>query len=317
MESRVLWFVLPLSLVATVKIRPILNDSLVRKAVKFLESVSDSARSSAIAFLSNRERTTAESSTDFVQSIVVLLSIPSQPIATATMKMLGNMIVGCSAEVRLALVTADLITQIILTLNPLTFSFTEAADIHINLMESINWTVWLITPDGLSRLRIQNHDGRQAVYETVFKQVLTLSEKYIWHLCVNRISMADDKFSYFLTSVLARLLEVCPYHQPTMEFVLHMPVILTIPSCLTFFEIDNSIWYFLDNMNHTQQKWNKTRGAVRHMWKTVHRRLRMEGIEDVIEVKLQNDRNGDFGGWIVSYSIEWNNLLGMNLLKQE
>ncbi|KAK2948731.1 hypothetical protein BLNAU_16369 [Blattamonas nauphoetae] len=273
------------SLVATVKLQPALNASLEAKVVKFLEFV--------------RPRT------------------QTQVIINALMKMLNTLYIWCSVDNLLLLVKADLITQIILTLNPLTFSFTEAADIHINLMESINWTVWLITPDGLSRLRIQNHDGRQAVYETVFKQVLTLSEKYIWHLCVNRISMADDKFSYFLTSVLARLLEVCPYHQPTMEFVLHMPVILTLTSCLTFFEDDESIWSFLSYMASTQRELNVKGGEVREMGKTMHRMLRMEGIEDAIEEKLRNNSKELRGGWIIENSIRWNNLHGMNLSQQE
>ncbi|KAK2944280.1 hypothetical protein BLNAU_20776 [Blattamonas nauphoetae] len=48
------------------------------------------------------------------------------------------------------------------------------------------------------------------------------------------------------------------------------------------------------------------------MWKIVSRMLRMEGMENVIEAKLENDKDM-YGRSIVDKSIEWNNLLGMNL----
>ncbi|KAK2954144.1 hypothetical protein BLNAU_10961 [Blattamonas nauphoetae] len=96
-----------------------------------------------------------------------------------------------------------------------------------------------------------------------------------------------------------------------MDFVLHMPVVLAIPSCLTFFEKEEPIWYVLFQMYNTQLYWNETKGEFRQMWKTVHRVLGMEGMEDVIEEKLQNDKNTN-GGWIIGKSIDWNNLHGMN-----
>ncbi|KAK2963946.1 hypothetical protein BLNAU_1023 [Blattamonas nauphoetae] len=41
--------------------------------------------------------------------------------------------------------------------------------------------------------------------------------------------------------------------------------------------------------------------------------LRTEGIEDVIDQKLRNDKTKYFGGRIVDNSIGWNNLQGMNV----
>ncbi|KAK2940032.1 hypothetical protein BLNAU_25053 [Blattamonas nauphoetae] len=51
--------------------------------------------------------------TNFVQSIVVLLSTPNQMITTATMEILEALINLCSAKIRLAFFKADLITQLI------------------------------------------------------------------------------------------------------------------------------------------------------------------------------------------------------------
>ncbi|KAK2950670.1 hypothetical protein BLNAU_14341 [Blattamonas nauphoetae] len=232
------------------------------------------------------------------------------------MKILNNHLCWCSEKVQLALIKTDLIPRLINTLNPQSLSFAKAADIRICLLNTITWSVWLATPNCMKYLGIEDLNEQQAVHETVLKQVLVPSEKYIWHLCVNRFSIIDEQSKYFLT-LLAQILRICPYYQPTMDFVLQMPVVLTIPSCLTFFEIDESIWTFLDRIIDAQLEWNKEGGEIRQMGKTVHRMLRMEGNEDAIEAKLRNEKNGEYGELIVAYSIQWNNMQGMNIQEQE
>ncbi|KAK2952986.1 hypothetical protein BLNAU_11975 [Blattamonas nauphoetae] len=299
------------SLVAAVKLQPALDDALEDEAMNFLKYVETHDPYAADAFLRRLGRTTDESLTNFVQSIVVLLSSANQVITTTAMEILKHLIPRISAKVRLALVKADLVSHLINILNPLSLSFAEAADIHITLVYLINWTVGLSTPMGLRQLAIEGLDKPQTVYETVLQQVLVPSEKYIWHFCVNRFSMADgDIFGYFLR-LLAQLLRISPYYPPTMDFVLHMPVILLISSCLTFFENDGLILSFLIDMIGAQREWNKRMGEERQLWKTVHRMLRMEGIEDMNEGRLRNNKHR-FGYYIVARSIEWNNLLDMN-----
>ncbi|KAK2947372.1 hypothetical protein BLNAU_17692 [Blattamonas nauphoetae] len=68
-----------------------------------------------------------------------------------------------------------------------------------------------------------------------------------------------------------------------------------------------------ETMIDAQLGWNKSRGEMRQTCNCVHRQLRMEGIEDVMEAKLRNDTNGSYGGSIPLSSIEWNNVQGMNL----
>ncbi|KAK2964072.1 hypothetical protein BLNAU_1153 [Blattamonas nauphoetae] len=224
------------SLVATVTLHPALENSLEAKAVKFLESIVLDDEATADVFLGSQARNPDESLTSFVQSIVVLLSSASLIITTTAMKILKTQIQKHSTKVRLALVKVDLIPQIIITLNPHSLSFTEAVDIHIKLLEIIIHSVWLSTPTSLTQLTIEDHNEQQAVRETVLKQVLVPSEKYIHHLFTNRISITDRELSDEFMDLLSSLLQISPYYQPTMEFVLHMPIFLAIPSCLTFFE---------------------------------------------------------------------------------
>ncbi|KAK2943635.1 hypothetical protein BLNAU_21425 [Blattamonas nauphoetae] len=300
------------SLVATVKLQPALDDSLERKAVRFLESVSTRARSSADAFLNSLASSSDNSSPDFVQSIVVLISSPCLAIIKAAMEILQILFIHGSAKSRLALVSADLIPQLFTSLNPQSLSFSEAFNIHINLMKIIRTSLCLATPGSFASLGIQEGNGQQYDPETVLKQVLAPSEEYICHLYVNRFSIIDGDQSYYYLLILAKLLEICPSYQPTMAVIGNMPVFLATPSSLTFFEGERSICFFWDLMVDAQREWNNKSGEVRKKGKTVHRLLRMEGFEDVIEEKMQNDKK-ERGRWIVDDSIKWNNLLGMNL----
>ncbi|KAK2959941.1 hypothetical protein BLNAU_5138 [Blattamonas nauphoetae] len=283
------------SLVATLKLQTSLDDSLETKAVKLLVSVNPRDQYSATAFLCSLASSTAESLADFVELIVVLVSSANQVISTASMNLLRRLFVLCSEKVILALVKADLIPQLMHTLNPLSLLFTEKANLHTSLVTAINSSFWLATPDGLAYQGIKDDYEQQAVHETVLKQVLAPSEQYIRHLCVNRSSIVDDMQSMQFMIILARLIQQSSVYQPTMDFVVNIPIFVTIPSCLTFFEDHESIWIFLHEMIYFQREMDKQGGEYRQMWTKVLRMLRMEGFEDVIEDKLLLNKNAYSG----------------------
>ncbi|KAK2940368.1 hypothetical protein BLNAU_24722 [Blattamonas nauphoetae] len=280
------------SLVQIVKFQPALAASLEVKAVTFIESLITDTDHYPDAFLNCVGRTTGDSLTDFIQSILVL---------------------NCPKRIRLALVKADLIPQFINTLNPQTLSFVTAENIHMCLIYCITCFLWLATPRGLEDLGIEDHDGQLAVHETVLKQVLAPSEKYVCHLFLNRLSIVDARLSDCFLTLLARLLETSPRHQPTLDFVVRMPVFLTIPGYPIFIEKENSIADLLNLMIKLQQKWDKTKGKERQMWKTIPRMLKMEGFDDVSEAIVKRHKGGFTGGWSKTLSTMLNNLLGMNI----
>ncbi|KAK2954250.1 hypothetical protein BLNAU_10749 [Blattamonas nauphoetae] len=194
------------SLVATMKFQSSLDDALEVKAVKFLESVNLDDEESADAFLGNLASFSDEYLADFVQSIMVLISSPNRVITVAVLKMVEALIRRCSVQVRLAVVKADLIPQLINSLNPLSLSFAEAVDIHPCLLSSIRHSSYLESPRNLTSIVISDVDEPPTVYETIFQQVVAPSEKYIWHLCVNRYSIIDEELSDDFLRLLARLL---------------------------------------------------------------------------------------------------------------
>ncbi|KAK2952716.1 hypothetical protein BLNAU_12365 [Blattamonas nauphoetae] len=306
-----------LSLVATVKSRHALDASLEAKALTFLNSVYFPDSKSIDAFLSIFARKSDESSTNLVQSFVVLFSTSNLAIIAVSMKILNDLLWYCSTNDLLAIIRADLIPQIIIPLNPLSLSFAKAEDIHRNLMKIISRSLWLSTPAYLTYLEIEDRNERQTVHETILRQVLEPTEQYICHLCANRYSIIEGRLSKEFKFLLTDILEISPYYRPTMDIVLNMPVFLTIPSCLPYFEEDDSIYDFLSAILDIQLKWNKTSEEDGHRWRSVYRMSRTEGMEDVIEAKLQNDKDKYDGGPLVANSIEWSNLHGMNLPEQE
>ncbi|KAK2945936.1 hypothetical protein BLNAU_19153 [Blattamonas nauphoetae] len=126
------------SLAATVKSQHALDDSLEAKAVKLLYCIAPRSEESADAFLSNFASSSDYSLTDFITSIIVLVSTSSQIMIATAMEMLNDLPTNCSTLNTLALVKADVIPQLIITLNSQSLSFAEAVDIHTGLMSTIS-----------------------------------------------------------------------------------------------------------------------------------------------------------------------------------
>ncbi|KAK2943240.1 hypothetical protein BLNAU_21866 [Blattamonas nauphoetae] len=291
------------SLVATIKLQPVFNDSLEAKAVNFLRTLAS---------------TSGASWTDLMQSIVVLVSSASPVVTKAGMKLLDFLLATSSESTRLSLIKAGIFRQLIVTLKPQSLSFTEAADIHTGIVQSISCSLWLETPDAPEGDEIEDDDDdRQSDLEAIFQQVLMPSEEYIRRLCENRYSIVVGDQSRQFMALLFRILFLCPCYPPAMDFVLHMPVFLTIPSCLTFFESDESIWLSLYLMDSSNEEWSKKGGAGQYVWQFVHRMLRMEGFEDVIEEQLRNNNLSHFGRAYVAKSVVRNIVQGVNLPKYE
>ncbi|KAK2955480.1 hypothetical protein BLNAU_9527 [Blattamonas nauphoetae] len=305
------------SLVATMKVQPAPDDSLETKFVTFLESVDPDDEESADAFLNRIASFSDQSVTDFIQSIVTLLSTSSEAITTSTMKMLHRLLQNCSNDILIALVKADLISQLIVTLDPQSVSLSDFEHMHTALISIIECSLWLSPLDSLAQLKTKDGDEHQTVPETLFQQIMRPSEKYLTHLCVNRNSILDnEKYKDFLILLARILLKTYPSSQPTMETVLMMRIVLTVPSCLSFFDGESSVWGFLDIFVNSRWERHES-GDVGQKWKKMDRMLRTEGMEDVMETKLRNDEEAFYGREIIASSITLNNEMGMNVPEQE
>ncbi|KAK2941761.1 hypothetical protein BLNAU_23342 [Blattamonas nauphoetae] len=91
-------------------------------------------REPADAFLGRLASVQDESLTDFIQSIVVLISTPSQPIIQASV--LDSLFATSSKKLRLALVEADLISTLHNTQCTVDL-FAETVSIHVHLLKML------------------------------------------------------------------------------------------------------------------------------------------------------------------------------------
>ncbi|KAK2959659.1 hypothetical protein BLNAU_5437 [Blattamonas nauphoetae] len=208
------------SLVATLKLQPVLNDTLEAQAVSILTYIIQENQESSDMFVASNASFSDQNLTGFVQSLGVLFSTVNPIVTTTALKMLRRLVLKCSDTTLLTLVKADLIPKLILALNPQSLSFADAVDIHTNLMATISKCVWLATPDGLAELEIHDRNERHAVHETILQQVISPCEAYIFHLCVNRYSIIDGDQSNRFMAIFAKLPMFLQSHQPAMNFII-------------------------------------------------------------------------------------------------
>ncbi|KAK2954261.1 hypothetical protein BLNAU_10760 [Blattamonas nauphoetae] len=154
------------SLVATVKLQPALDGNLERKAVRFLKYVGSLTHNSTDAFLGKFASFAGGSLTDFTQSIV-----------------------NCSAAVQLTLIKADLIPQVINSLTPQSVSFAEGVDIHNSLMNIIQDSLCLATPDGRPQLKLKDENEQQGVQETQNWNKAKGAERQMWKIVQRMLRM--------------------------------------------------------------------------------------------------------------------------------
>ncbi|KAK2950486.1 hypothetical protein BLNAU_14604 [Blattamonas nauphoetae] len=201
------------SLIATLKFQPALDEYLEAKALKFLESVRPKGTDSTAAFLGNLASICGDSSI--------------QAITTASMKKLDSLISWCSTKHHLTLIQADLIAQLIDTLNPQSLSFSEAVNVHTTLSRIIAFSLWLATTDGLTKLETKDDDEDQAVHETVLKQVLSPSEK-------NRLEPAivSNRIQLLLDSKHCLTIRILPCQSPSIVAALSFSFAATLAQLL-------------------------------------------------------------------------------------
>ncbi|KAK2953282.1 hypothetical protein BLNAU_11745 [Blattamonas nauphoetae] len=227
------------------------------------------------------------------------------------MKLLRDLIYRCSDKIRLALVKADLVPQLINTLNLQYLFFAEVVDIRSYLMCILSRIVWLSTPVGLAHLRCKDDDDKQSVRETI----LDRGRETVDHF---------HEFSYQTPPNMSSLsfAEAVDIHVSLLQIIIY-PLLLATPDGLKNLRNEDNyeqqavhetvLQQVLVPSENTQQEWNIPRGNKRQMGKAVDQMLRMEGIEDASEGRLRNDRNGTWGGDILDKSISWSNTHDMNL----
>ncbi|KAK2948118.1 hypothetical protein BLNAU_16918 [Blattamonas nauphoetae] len=119
---------------------------------------------------------------EFIDSLVPLLSSSSRRIVPTTMDLFETVISCISKTSHLNVIAADFIPQLIVSLSPHSLPFEEADKIHINLLLIIFRSLWLSTRRGLKDLHITDPNEQKAIHETIHDHELVPSRSYLEHL---------------------------------------------------------------------------------------------------------------------------------------
>ncbi|KAK2962920.1 hypothetical protein BLNAU_1943 [Blattamonas nauphoetae] len=240
--------------------------SLVRDHVDFDDALQDKA----VNFLHNLNaihiQTTDETLSDLSDSVCVLLSSPHSKIVVATLSFVSGSVSRANFKQRLNLLKTVRMAEAYAIQ---TLAITEPSDQH-------------------------NHR------ELVFRKVIHPSSPYLAFLCRNRYLLEAASFPRGYVALFSRLLQISPYHRPTLEFVLSSPVVTTVLSFLSFVDESHSSWLLLIICAPSLREWQKDGAEVVQCGKRMINALIREGMADTLEQMMRNDMHGNFGASVVA-----------------
>ncbi|KAK2945218.1 hypothetical protein BLNAU_19858 [Blattamonas nauphoetae] len=301
------------SLVSLIQPDFVFTDDFVKKAVLLLEQLRFSNSTDTNKFICPAMESTDQNLMEFLQSFMILLSSANHTLITATMKMLDSLLHNTSTRMHLRLINADLIVHLLTSLNPLSLSIADTQDIHSSVISIITLSLCLSNPYVLNALNIKDSSEQQAIHEAILNRVLVPTEAYIRYLCTNYSFIADGASSEQFTYLLTRPLETSQLSQPALTFVLDLPITLTIPSFLSFFEDNLTTLRFFFEFSRIVKELNRKDGEQSQTGQIIIRSLQKEGLEDVLQQQLQYTNTSFNAQAIVRYSVELNNLRGLNV----
>ncbi|KAK2942483.1 hypothetical protein BLNAU_22594 [Blattamonas nauphoetae] len=306
------------SLVALVKAEYPFDITLKRKAIRFLKSLEPKWDEQALAtkLVTDLVPSSAGSTSGFVTSIVTLLSSPHSTVIKATLSFLNQTTNSMNLEIRCRLVESDVITNILSTVQPHTRQISGNETILNIPITLIDRFVDLTGPWPLRSLGITDAVDKYTHREMIFQKVLLPSSPFVTFLITNRYILKGDMLGFFM-SVLCTLIDICPFHGPTLEFVLASPIALSFSSCHSIVEEYQSIYKCLYTIRISLDKWKEEGPEVAQSGKRMMQALFSEGFEDTLQQMLKYNMDGIRGLYVIYYSCVISKILGANLTKPE
>ncbi|KAK2961651.1 hypothetical protein BLNAU_3449 [Blattamonas nauphoetae] len=254
----------------------------------------------------------AGSPSGFVESIVTLLSSPHSTVVKATLWFVRFAMQYSPEEIRCLLAESDLVIKVLATLQPHTLPMAGNEEIFDHLLCLIEHCIRLALPSDPRTIDITTA-GKQSIHrELIFQNVVLPSSELLTFLISNRYILNGDLFLTFLC-MLTTLLRICPFHRPTLEFVLASPVAMAFSSCLSFAEECRDLWRILSYFNSSLDEWRNHGPEVIQSGKRMTRALISEGFEDTLEQMMKYDMDGEYGNVVARYCHSISQLLGSNV----
>ncbi|KAK2959994.1 hypothetical protein BLNAU_4877 [Blattamonas nauphoetae] len=302
------------SLVALVKAGYPFPDNLQNRAAQFLNNIEPwlSQKERATKLVTDLVPSSASSPSGFIDSIVFLLSSPHSTVTAAALSFVYATVQTSSYAFKDRLVESDLIPNVLETVQPHTQPISGNEEIISNLITIIEHFVTFASPSYIRNINLADAADIFNRREMIFQKVVIPSSEFVTSLISNRFILNEDLFKSFM-NLLHLFIEISPYHQPTLEFVLASPIVIAITSCLSFIEDEYRFCLTLETIiNATIDDWEDECPKVEQYGKRMMQALSSEGFEDTLEQILMNDKNGVFSPSVVDDCLQLSQLLGSN-----
>ncbi|KAK2960037.1 hypothetical protein BLNAU_4920 [Blattamonas nauphoetae] len=247
----------------------------------------------------------------FVESIVTLLSSPHSAVVAAALSFLYITLFYSSLSVRCRLMESDLVSKVFAILQPHTVQISGNETIIYTLIQTFYSCIKLAFPSSLVDIGLTTAVDKHNHREMIFQKVVIPSSGFLTILISNRHVISEDFFDSFM-SLLDTLLQIGPFHRPTVEFVLASPIVMAFSSCLSPVENRGHIRNTLINIEQSLQKWKDEGQEVVQCGKRMIQALFSEGFEDTLEQKMMNDTDEYDGRSVVDDCLQLSQLLGSN-----
>ncbi|KAK2961664.1 hypothetical protein BLNAU_3462 [Blattamonas nauphoetae] len=302
------------SLVARVKQDSPFDEAVQNQAVELLKMLEPKPNEIKLAdsIIKDLVPSSAGSTSGFVDSIVTLLSSPHSRVVAAAISFLYESMRHSSLAVRHLLVESDLISKLFTTAQTHILPTSINGPIFSKLVDVIDNCLNLAAPFNLWKHHISttvdqfNHRG------IIFQKVVIPLSQFVTSLFTNRPSFNGDVFRSFMY-LLDVLLRMCPFHRPTLEYVLASPIVMAFSSCLSFVEDDMCLSVALRNISDSLYKWKKESPQVAQSGKRMLQSLFSESFEDTLEQMMMFEKSKHYGFSIVNECHAISKSLGLNV----
>ncbi|KAK2961678.1 hypothetical protein BLNAU_3476 [Blattamonas nauphoetae] len=305
------------SLITLVKARHPLDRYLQDRAAHFLKNLQPHGDLEEIQYFTDKivydhDPDSVGSPPDFIASIVTLISSPYSAVTAAALSFLKDTTFYSSPPVQSDLMESDLISNVLTTVQPHTLPISGNEKIINILIGIVVKCLNLADPSCFQYLGITAAIDTFNHREMIFQKVVISSSQFVTFLISNRYILNEDLLDSFFT-LLRMLIRICPFHRPTLEYVLASPIVMAFSSCLSFVEKTYCLLTALGNFNQSLSFWMRGSAEVAQSATRMIEALFSEGFEDTIEQMMKNEKSGSFPVSVDKCCYSISKLLGSNV----
>ncbi|KAK2942595.1 hypothetical protein BLNAU_22489 [Blattamonas nauphoetae] len=221
----------------------------------------------------------------FVDSIILLLSLPDQSTVNTVLSILGSYFKVRHLSI-ITFVSSKLIPRILST--PLLQDLSVIDDnwVLYDIIIIFDSCVWLASPNAVTSFPTDSGTDPLSIRDLVLHEVLIPMEPSLVQISRNRQILSWIDESHETLRLLSSIFEVSVFHQPTLNFICSSHIPMVYQSLLSEIEMDGMHLYVIRFMSFKIHKWNHDEAETWRRGRILLQTLEQEGFRDGQEQTL-------------------------------